>query len=122
MSYNIDTWKTKALEDFSLPLAALYADTRGYLVKPRLDPKTGAYRIAGMDGTVIGGTITDDRLTITAITVHGEGSGTTFFDILLPAFAQSSGTLRATLVWEGGDSITRLSVVAGVVVHDEVEL
>ena len=120
MSYNISSWKTKELKDFQLPLDALYADDRGYLDRPEIMPDRTT-SIEGMDGTVIKGKLIDNQLIISSITCYGEGSGTTY-DILLISFRSSMGTLIAVCVWEGGDSISRLTVQNGTITEEQIEL
>jgi len=42
-------------------------------------------------------------------------------DILIPLFEQFKGNFSALVVWEGGDSVQRLTVQDGVVNDEEVE-
>lgn len=121
-SYNITSWRTKTLDGLTLPLMALYPSEDTYFEAPKLDVKTGTYTISGMDGTEIKGAVTDGVLTVSEIHVSGEGSGTTLYDWLLPGLEQSTGVLVASLVWEGGESISRLDVRNGTVTHEDVEV
>jgi hypothetical protein len=61
-------------------------------------------------------------LIVDSIIASGEGSGTALSWIIEPALADSTGKLVAVRVWEGGDSIDRLTVVDGVVTTEQIEL
>jgi len=52
----------------------------------------------------------------------GEGSGSFMDYILEPALKQSKGVLRASCVWEGGDSINKLLVEDGEVDWIDIEI
>lgn len=126
MSYNIDTWKTKSLVDLEIPLRAIYdSDKRGWLEAPRIgkdDPEQVFISIGECAGITALLRTTDNVLCVSKVRVSGEGSGTMYSEILLPALKKSSGKLEAVLVWEGGDSITRLIVDNGKVAEENIEL
>lgn len=121
MSYNIDTWKVKKLDQLAIPVAAL-CEGNDYFEAPQLNIKTGMFTIDGMDGTAVYGRIDGDLIYVVEIHCHGEGSGNTYRNVLLPAFKKSTGTLIVSCVWEGGDSLSRLTVKDGSVTEEDIEL
>lgn len=121
MSYNITTWNVKTLDGLAIPVNALCDGD--YFKAPVLDTKTGAFSIYGMDGTYIKGAIKGDGyIHVTEIQCYGEGSGSTYRKVLLPALEQSVGTLIVSCVWEGGDDLSRLTVRDGVVTEEEIDI
>ena len=111
MSYNIDSWKTKRLNNLTIPLEAFYrhARTDWHPSKPVVeDAETGAVTLKSGCEQEIKGMLKGGVLTITDFNMTGEGSGTFYHWILEPALKESRGELEAVLVWEGGDSIQRL--------------
>lgn len=123
MSYNIDTWKTKRIENLIMSISALY-ENAWKPMKPFVeDAKTGEVRIVGLgEGGEIRGSLNGQTLAITAIGTYGESSGNCLHEILIPALQQSTGYLEAVLVWEGGDSITRFTVDNGIVKNEPIDL
>ncbi len=117
MSYNITTWKTLNISDFSIPLASLYAaedkqnNAHGPVV---MDIDTMAVIISLGEGTIVG-VLKDKRLHISKINFHGEGSGTIYHELLEPALKQSTGEMEVHLIWEGGDTIETLKINNGVI-------
>ena len=129
MSYNINTWKTKKLEGLVIPLTAFYdisedLKRRGWeLDDPSIDPETFVATITGgAEVFECVGEVKDKNIHVSTIELYGDGSGTFMNEILEPALKQSRGQLEAVLIWEGGDSITRLNVNDGVVTENEVDL
>lgn len=131
MSYNISTWKTKRLEGFVIPLDALHnisedLKRRGWQPSPpeiayqESGPTLVKVRLA--EGYLVGVSLVHNRVLVTQISVCGEGSGTFMAQVFIPALAQSAGLLEAVLIWEGGDSIERLTVADGEVREETVEL
>ena len=129
MSYNIDTWKTKECTDLKILRTALYdlnADlTRGRwnLKPPVVNIDDGSF-VINSEPLYMSGFMkpNDPYFYVSKIKLSDEGSGTFYHNILLPALAQSQGKLIAVLVWEGGDSITRITVTNGTITDEEVEL
>lgn len=141
MSYNISQWKTKRLVDLKIPLSALYSDS---IRKDWLPDSTPLRQLFPGDSMqlkikcgceqVLVGVINsaegissptdykDNMMEITEFQMRGGCSGVFFNDVLRPALARSTGELEATVVWEGGDCVTRLKVKDGVVEETEVEL
>lgn len=122
MSYDVDAWKTKELVDLVIPVASLFTSTRGDWHPNREDSGDGTTTFRVVDGSYVTGVIDGDLLRVSAIQARGEGSGTALRWIIEPALADSRGKLVATRVWEGGDSIDRLTVIDGVVTSEEIEL
>jgi hypothetical protein len=118
MSYNIDTWKTKELDNLRIPLSIVHSDHHlriSFLENDRV-------KIYG-DAEVfeLTGILDNDDIIIKGITLRGIGSGTSwdhFQDIL----TKSMGKLVATQIWEGGDTITRLIVENGKVREEDIEI
>ena len=121
MSYNVDSWKTKELSGLRIPIASLYKHERSDWHPEREELPDGSTVLRVMDSQLVG-TVAGDVLTVTRIQCSGEGSGTALNWIIEPALADSKGTLVAVRVWEGGDSIDRLTVRDGVVESIPVEL
>ena len=125
MSYNIDTWKTKKLEDLVIPLNSLFIHERKdwHPSQPEIiNPETNEVLIECGCEQEIKAILKDVNLYITEFEIYGEGSGTLMDWILEPALKQNSGELEAVLVWEDGDSITRLSVSNGILRHEVIQL
>ena len=133
MSYNISTWKTKRLENLVIPLDALYnisedLKRRGWMPEPPCftfrKNDTTLVKIHGLGEGYLSGEIAHLRnmFWVTEITVYGEGSGTFFSEIFIPALTKSMGMLEAVLIWEGGDTISRLVVEDGQIIESDVEL
>ena len=122
MSYNIDTVHVKKCEltipmaigveamlmsKFSINLEHTGADTfeasgcsEGFHIEGLVDRSANVYRI-------------------TYFIDYGEGSGGCWHSVV--EFLETTmGELQAVVVWEGGDSITKLSVKDGVVTEEEV--
>lgn len=124
MSYNIDTWKTKKLENLTVPLEAFYRHPReDWHPNPPIinNIETKEVLLECGCGQEIRGALKDGMLTVTEFNMSGEGSGTFYNWILEPALKESKGVLEAVLVWEGGDSISRLKVKDGAVESEEIE-
>ena len=125
MSYNIDTWKTKKMENLKIPLKALFKHKRTDWHPEQ--PKIVNYETMEIEmecgcEQLIKGILKDGIIHVTELEMYGEGSGTFKGYILDEALKESTGELEALLVWEGGDSITRLKVKEGVVEEAKVEL
>lgn len=121
MSYNIDTFKLKTLDELSFPVSALYKNPRKDWHPVREDREDGVTVFTNME-TELRGKVDGDRYHVTYISCYGEGSGTVMNDMLEPAFAESTGHLVASCVWEGGDCINRLEVRNGTVYWKDIEI
>jgi|SRR5579859_22922 len=141
MSYNITAFKQSSIS-LNLPLTFDFMewvrtlpdrDQRGYenvgkrwcledrsptAVNANLAQKTWELDFTTQS---LSGTIENNELLVTDIDWRGEGSGHLYSDILLPLFRAFNGNLEAMVVWEGGDSIYRLSIHNGVVSEMEIK-
>lgn len=122
MSYNIDTWKTKRLKDFRVPLEAFFSSSRKDWHPTRLNEDDGSVTLDFGWDSEMHGSLVDGILHVDRIVIRGEGSGFLMHEIIEPAFRKSTGVLEAARVWEGGDSIDRLRVCEGVVTAEDIEL
>lgn len=122
MSYNIDTWKTKELRNFRIKMEALrYKED--YLDHPTLDTQTGILTFTGRAaGFELRGVQSGAWLDVDAIESYGEASGTMHEYLKETILAQSTGVLVAVLIWEGGDTIERLTVRDGAITEESIEL
>jgi len=118
MSYNITKWKTKTIENLIIPLSSFYVRKRTdwHPDAPVIvDLETMTVLIVGGYELELTGILKDGMLTVTKFNMSGDGSGTFFGRILIPALKQSTGYLEAILVWEGGDSIEHLICDNGII-------
>lgn len=132
MSYNISTWKIRSL-DLRIPksfrfmawVEALPAtDERGYenvgrrwlLARPAyilLDAETQTWKLDLMNQS-LSGDIAGDVLLVRDINNWTDDfSGYLYHDILLPLFREHKGNLSAVIVWEGGDTVERVTIKNG---------
>jgi hypothetical protein len=126
MSYNISKCTIKRLENLVIPLEAFFRHERAdwhptHGTIPDFDNPLEIVLECGCEQT-IAGKLEDGKLRVKEMHLSGEGSGTFYSWILAPALKESSGILEAVLVWEGGDSISRLKVENGNVEDEEIEL
>ena len=122
MSYNIDTWKTKKLKGLKIPLKALseVPDMEIKLGYSELGVRLEAY--GPTECFSLEGIVKDELVEITKIENYGEGSGNFYYDSLLDLLEKTKGELEVVMVWEGGDSISRLKVKDGVIEEAQIEL
>jgi hypothetical protein len=120
MSYNIDTWRTKEAVNLRIPLDALYGCSSE--IEVELLPDAGIEVCGPAEGFEIKGVLLlNNDVEVSKIALYGERSGWAWDDFKA-LLAQSSGKLVASQVWEGGDSITRITVIDGVVTEENVEI
>lgn len=124
MSYNIDTFKIKKLEKLVIPFSAFFLHPRKdwHPEGKFLDAETMLFQLEGGCGQTIKGNLIAGKLHVTELDLSGEGSGVFMDYVMVEAFKQSTGQLEAVLVWEGGDSISRLIVNNGEFSDDLIEL
>lgn len=125
MAYNIDNWKVKELKDLVIPVKHLYPE--GYKnwhpSPPAFDINSGRVTIlGGAEGFMVIGKVSEGMIHVERIQNYGEGSGSFMSNVLIPALKQSKGTLVVACVWEGGDSLSRLSVKNGVVNDENIDI
>lgn len=118
MSYNIDSWRTKSMVDFQIPLDIVQ---RLPCVEVELLPENKISASGVSEGFELKGELSGGNILVVDIHHSGASSGRTFGN-LLEALKHSKGNLVATQVWEGGDSITKLIVKDGVVTEEQIEL
>ena len=121
MSYNCDTWRTKEIKDFKIPIASLFKHERSDWHPERINNNDGSVTFEIIDAE-LHGNIENDWLVVSSIRCSGEGSGIAMEWILEPAFQDSTGELVASCVWEGGDSINKLTVKNGKVSWEDIDI
>lgn len=125
MSYNITTFKVKKLENLVIPMSALYDISRSDW-KPEepkiINTSTMEVKINCGCGQTIKGVLKDNAIHVNKLNMDGEGSGSFMYYVFKDALQKSTGELEATLIWEGGDSVTRLTVKDGVYKDESIEL
>lgn len=122
MSYNITLFKVKELDNFVIPVASLYknSSTRYHPEKKNNNDRTTTFSLWE---TEIQGTICDDLfLLVKKIDCFGDVSGSIMEEVLIPAFYDSTGTLIASCIWEGGDSVNKLTVNNGKVHWEDIDI
>ena len=121
MGYNISNWKTKKLQNLTIPLNVFFENVDWHQEEPVIiNKETMEIELYCGCEQLIKGTLKDDIIHVTDLEMDGEGSGHFRCMVLDKALRQSKGELEAILVWEGGDSITKLNVKDGVI--EETEL
>jgi len=122
VSYNISQWKTKELRSFRIEMTALrYKED--YLNHPTVDVQTGILTFTGRaEGFELRGVQNGPWLDVDSIESYGEASGTMQEYLKEQVFPRSTGLLLVVLVWEGGDTIERLTVKDGIVTEEAIEL
>ena len=123
MSYNIDKWRTKKLENLVIPMGAFFIHERkDWHPKVETDSETNETILKCGCEQEIKGAIQEGSFYVSEFQFYGDGSGTFYRWILIPALEQSKGILEAVLIWEGGDSISRLTVIDGEITDKEIDL
>lgn len=139
MSYNISSMKIKRV-DLRMPKTFAFmkwveslpvTDDHGYERSGRrwllgdpsyivLDPERATWFWEFGDQE-LRGTVDGDTLVLGVLNCTGEGSGTLWTDILLPLFSEHKGNLSALVVWEGGDTVERVTITDGEIETEEIE-
>lgn len=117
MSYDITTWKTKEIRALAIPLASIEA-------LPYVNIKMDGNHVevlATAEGFELKGKLLFGLVHVDLIEFWGEGSGHEW-EAFKEMLSTSTGTLIASQVWEGGDSITRLIVKNGEVQEALVDI
>ena len=111
MSYNIDSFRVKKLENFKI--AAKDFDKKVF-GRPQIDLETNEILFEGDCETCeFEGILKDDFVELTKIQISGEGSGGFMIECGDALLKKSTGTLIATLTWERGDTVERISIIDG---------
>lgn len=116
MSYNVDTWHEIECTDLAIPFETLNVEARIF------PDKRISLRLCE-DGYVKGilDTANNNIVLVDSIKVRGAGSSHAL-EKLKHALKSSTGKLDAVMVWEGGDSVSRLTAVNGEVTYQTVDL
>ena len=120
MSYNVTGWKTKLIEDLKVPVDNVFALD---FAKVSMPGKGQVYISSNGLAThfQIHGTYDGNFVEISSVDYGGEASGSYWYDFKV-MFEGSTGRLIAVQIWEGGDSLTQLTVNNGQVTEEEFEL
>lgn len=117
MSYNISTWKHIHIENLRIPLSVLTDEEE---CEVRLLPK-GYIEVGGLaEDFFITGKLNGEWVDVHSLKSSGEGSGSSY-EALKMILLKSTGILEAVLIWERGDSISKLSVINGVIEDKDYE-
>ena len=116
MSYNVTGFAIKKLDSFTLPV-----DTMTDMSEDDVTIKDGVltFNSFPVEGMNIVGTLDGERLNISDLSYYGEYSGT-YWDDFEELLNQSTGTLRALIVWEGGDTVEIVTIENGVITREEL--
>lgn len=120
MSYNIDNFEVKKIENLVIPVKAFYAFPKqgryDMFGQPKiLDIVTNEVVIEGdCEVSEVTGILKDGNIYVSDISCYGESSGHFYEEGLKPLLEASTGVLKATVVWEDGDSVIKLTVTDGV--------
>ena len=132
MSYNITSFKLKNLAlalpltfDFQAWLASQpesagvrWCRDDGEGIQANLARNTWTLPLSGHE---LAGNIEGDKLVVTGLECYGEGSGHIYSDVVLPLFEDFKGSLQAIVVWEGGDTVNRLTIEDGNAKEEEID-
>ena len=121
MSYDIDTFKVKKIENLKIPISSLYKHERTDWYPQRENKDDGTVSFYVMD-SFLSGRIENDILSVDQFSCYGEGSGTAMLWIFEPALKDSSGEFIASCVWEGGDAINQIIVKDGNIEWKDIEI
>lgn len=109
MSYEITHTLVAELSELSLPY------------NPNLYRKGGGLLELPLGESALRGELEGDRVKVTVVDIYGSGSRgclTTLKTLL----TMSTGRLDLIIIWEGGDSISRLRSVDGSVTEEPIDL
>ena len=119
MSYNVTGFTIKKLDNFRLPI-----DTMTDMLEDDIGITAGevltfnSFPVEGME--VVGVNDVDgDFLRVTDISYYGEYSGT-YWDHFEELLTQSTGILKARIVWGGGDTVEVVTIENGVVTRKKL--
>ena len=121
MSYNITNWNNKRIKNLKIPLSVIEdtVSSCDFSTEIILNP----FSVKIIDEDFIKGSIDECGIVaVSSISVLGEFSGEIYEDLVKKILAESTGEIEVLTIWEGGDSIWRLTVKDGIVKEVEVEL
>lgn len=117
MSYQVTAFKVKAIKQLKVPLLAIA--NLGEII---ITTTNGKIDIQGpLEQMAIVGDFIDGIVAIDSIYYGGEGSGS-MWDDFKGALSESSGELEVIVIWEGGDSLSKLTVINGQVTDEDFEV
>lgn len=116
MSYNVTGFTIKKLDSFTLPYTQVLKMAEGELTDKDGILTFDSFYAESME---IIGTRDGDRLCVIDLHYGSEGSGT-YWDAFEELLKASAGTLKARVVWEGGDSVEIITIINGTVVREDV--
>lgn len=130
MSYNITDFRLKEvnlvlpkgfdIQKFSKDATKYENEARGK-IDVATNLKSWNYNENG-EGLEMEGIITKESFEVKHLSCRGEFSGNDYEELLKPLFEKFKGDLKASIVWEGGDSITRVTIKKGIVKEREIEI
>ena len=122
MSYNISNFRLKSVSLVLPTDFKMKAFSRRAWDEIHLDvDDTWEYNQNG-EGFQMGGEVTDAGLVATNLNCYSEGSGGDYHDLLVPLFKEFKGDLEASVVWEGGDTIEKVSIAKGILTETKIEI
>ncbi len=116
MSYNVTGFALKKLDGFTLPYAAVLEASEGDV---NISDGVLTFNNFYASGMEVIGTLDGDRLLVTDLCYRGEGSGT-YWHEFLELLRLSAGTLKARVVWEGGDEVEMVTIEDGVITREDL--
>ncbi len=123
MSYNISRFVVKEIDNFRIPIHALFNDNMDEdLLPENISTGTGRMTLEYGDCTEIRGVVDEsgEVLEVDSISCYGEFSGTLWDEVLEPALTESKGTLRAIIVWECGEEVNEIGVFNGIITYKDL--
>ena len=121
MSHSITHWTTKKMKDLIIPIDAFYISDRENWHPKEIENGDGTVSLSSCESEGVTGVKEKGNLFVHSIDTYGEGSGTFFNDILIPALQQSTGTLEAVNIWEGCE-IERITVRDGSFISEMIDI
>lgn len=116
MSYNVTGFALKKLDNFTLPYAAVLEASEGDV---NINDGVLTFDSFPVEGMEIIGTLDGEHLNVTDVSYYGEYS-CTYWNEFEKLLNQSTGTLKARIVWEGGDSVEVVTIENGVITREDL--
>lgn len=118
MSYNIDNFKIKEIENFRIPIK----EFDKIVFRKDFDFDTNEIKIESdyCEECEFEGIVKDGIIELSKMTICGEGSGHFMATIGEALLEKSTGKLVARLIWEEGDSVENLMVENGIIDREKI--
>lgn len=116
MSHNVTGFALKKLDSLTLPYATVLEASEGDV---NIQDDVHTFDGFPVEGMKIVGTQEDDRLNVTDLNYYGEFSGR-YWDTFEELLTQSTGVIKARVVWEGGDSVEIVTITNGAIERSEM--